>query len=121
MGRYCAHLATSRVFDHMAHEHLVVGHTHEDVGTWAACSILVGVNFNKGPLYQEVILMGIAVHQSFPCTCYRHIYIYIEMYHIHIIYKHDVYIIFTCVCVCGCLLFVLRCLFWAGVEADPRG
>ena len=32
LGRYCCHLATSRAFMSVAHDHLVVGHTHEDVG-----------------------------------------------------------------------------------------
>lgn len=32
LGRYCCSMATTRQFMTMGHEHLCVGHTHEDVG-----------------------------------------------------------------------------------------
>lgn len=32
LGHYCCHLCTTKCFSSIAHEHLVIGHTHEDVG-----------------------------------------------------------------------------------------
>jgi hypothetical protein len=34
-------MATCHVFDIICHEHLVVGHTHEDVGAFLAVSVLL--------------------------------------------------------------------------------
>ena len=39
--RYCATLCTSSAFDNISHEHLTVGHTHEDVGDFAASRLIV--------------------------------------------------------------------------------
>ena len=33
LGRFCCHLTTTRAFASVAHDHMVVGHTHEDIGT----------------------------------------------------------------------------------------
>lgn len=34
-------MASCNVFDIISHEHLVVGHTHEDVGAFLAFSVLL--------------------------------------------------------------------------------
>ena len=39
--RFCSYMASCNVFDIISHEHLVVGHTHEDVGAFLAFSVLL--------------------------------------------------------------------------------
>ena len=39
--RYCATLCAASAFDNISHEHLTVGHTHEDVGDFAAFRLFV--------------------------------------------------------------------------------